>query len=100
MDDKEKRKEKSYVFLAFIDRIGFSGFSCGNKQFQCKNGECVKENLRCDGDSACTDDSDEDNCECPYNKFACLDGKCLPASAVCNGINDCSKGDDENNCRE
>ncbi|XP_022809604.1 uncharacterized protein LOC111346591 [Stylophora pistillata] len=75
------------------------GFSCGNKQFQCKNGECVKKNLRCDGDFACTDNSDEDDCECPSNKFACLDGKCLPASAVCNDINDCSNGDDENNCR-
>ena len=97
---KRKERKKSNVFLALSDHIGFSGFNCGNKQFKCKNGECVKINLRCDGDFACTDDSDEDNCECPSNKFACLDGKCLPASAVCNGISDCSNGDDENNCRE
>ncbi|PFX15365.1 G-protein coupled receptor GRL101 [Stylophora pistillata] len=57
------------------------------------------DDLTCDGDFACKDESDEDNCGCPSNKFACQDGKCIPATAVCDGNNDCSDGDDENNCR-
>ena len=73
---------------------------CGDKQFTCKNGECVKNNLLCDGDFACKDESDEDDCECPSNMFTCQGGKCLPATDVCDGINDCPYGDDENNCRK
>ncbi|XP_020614679.1 MAM and LDL-receptor class A domain-containing protein 1-like [Orbicella faveolata] len=72
---------------------------CSDKQFTCKNGECVKKNLRCDGDFACKDESDEDDCECPSSMFTCQGGKCLPATDVCDGKNDCSYGDDENNCR-
>ena len=80
--------------------MNFSGFQCGEKQFQCNNGECVKSDLRCDGDLVCKDQSDEENCGCPSNKFDCQDGKCIPAEAVCDGSNDCSDGDDENNCRK
>ena len=82
------------------DFVEFSGFQCGEKQFQCNNGECVKSDLRCDGDLACKDQSDEENCGCPSTKFDCQDGKCIPAEAVCDGSNDCSDGDDENNCRK
>jgi len=73
---------------------------CSDKQFTCKNGECVKKNLRCDGDFACKDESDEDDCECPSSMLTCQGGKCLPATDVCDGKNDCSYGDDENNCRK
>ena len=76
------------------------GFHCGEKEFQCDNGECVKNDLTCDGDLACKDESDEENCGCPSSEFACQDGKCIPAAAVCDGSNDCSDGDDEHNCRK
>lgn len=76
------------------------GFKCSDDQFTCKNGECVKKNLLCDGDFACKDHSDEENCECPSSKFACQGGGCLLATAVCDGNEDCAEGDDEKNCRE
>lgn len=77
-----------------------SGFKCSASKFTCNNGECVKKNLLCDGDFACKDGSDEDNCECPSSMFNCKEGGCLLATAVCDGTNDCSNGDDEGNCRK
>ncbi|KAL9987564.1 hypothetical protein ACROYT_G001896 [Oculina patagonica] len=74
------------------------GFKCSDNKFTCNNGECVKKNLLCDGDFACKDGSDEENCECPSSMFSCKGGKCLLATAVCDGTNDCSNEDDENNC--
>jgi len=74
-------------------------FRCSDKQFTCKNGECVKKNLWCDGDFACKDESDEDDCECPSNMFRCQGDGCLPDIAVCDGKSDCSNGDDEKNCQ-
>lgn len=75
------------------------GFKCSEDRFTCKNGECVKKNLLCDGDFACKDHSDEENCECPSSMFACKGGGCLLATAVCDGYEDCSSGDDESSCR-
>ena len=75
-------------------------FRCSDKQFTCKNGECVKKNLRCDDDFACKDKSDEDDCDCPSTEFSCQGGGCIPATAVCADSMDCSKGDDETNCRK
>ena len=84
-----------------INLLRFLGFSCGNNQFTCKNGECVKKNLQCDGYFACQDGSDEDNCECSSRMFQCRDrGNCLLAKTVCDGANDCHNQDDENNCRK
>ena len=78
----------------------FLGFSCADTQFTCKNGECVKRNLQCDGYIACKDRSDEDNCDCPSSMFQCQGIGCLLATAVCDGKNDCSNRDDEKNCRK
>ena len=94
----EKKINPDYIKTADLTR--FIDFRCSYKQFTCKSGECVKKNLRCDGDLACKDESDEDDCECPSSKFRCKGGGCLPSTAVCDGKNDCSNGDDENNCRK
>ena len=59
----------------------------------------MKKNLLCDGDLACIDGSDEENCACPSSKFACQGGGCLLATSLCDGTKDCSEGDDELNCR-
>jgi len=76
------------------------GFSCPDTQFTCKNGECVKRNLQCDGYKACKDGSDEDNCDCPSNMFQCQGEGCPLATTLCDGVNNCANGDDEKNCRK
>ena len=91
---------KTIVFFKITDSTSLSDFRCSDKQFTCKNGECVKKNLRCDGDFACKDESDEDDCECPNSLLTCQGGGCIPAADVCDRKNDCSDGDDENNCRK
>ncbi|XP_078357060.1 uncharacterized protein LOC144641914 [Oculina patagonica] len=75
------------------------GFSCADNQFTCKNGECVKKNLKCDGDLACQDGSDEDDCRCSSTMFQCQEGRCILATAMCDGRYDCYNGDDERSCQ-
>ncbi|KAM7440722.1 hypothetical protein ABFA07_010120 [Porites harrisoni] len=75
-------------------------FKCSDNQFRCTNGECVKKNLLCDGDYACKDRSDEENCACPTNMFQCKGGGCLQATALCDDTKqDGCDGEDEINCR-
>lgn len=31
--------------------------------FRCNDGQCISNNWRCDGDSDCMDNSDENNCK-------------------------------------
>ena len=76
-------------------------FKCSDNQFRCTNGECVKKNLLCDGDYACKDRSDEENCACPTNMFQCKGGGCLQATALCDDTKqDGCDGEDEINCRK
>ncbi|KAK6965373.1 hypothetical protein BgiMline_029387, partial [Biomphalaria glabrata] len=35
---------------------------CSTSQWQCPNGKCIHQDLRCDGDYNCEDRSDERNC--------------------------------------
>ncbi len=35
---------------------------CGDDEFQCDNGQCVRVEWVCDGDTDCLDGSDEHNC--------------------------------------
>src|SRR5690606_28358363 len=61
--------------------------------FTCDSGEEVLALRRCDGVAACSDLSDELNCE---DSFICDDGSAqVAALQVCDGISDCADGSDE-----
>lgn len=35
---------------------------CTKNEFTCRNGQCIQQNLQCDGRADCSDSSDEANC--------------------------------------
>lgn len=39
---------------------------CGEKQFQCRSGDCIPIRFVCDGDADCKDHSDEQINECKF----------------------------------
>ncbi|XP_015434155.1 PREDICTED: vitellogenin receptor [Dufourea novaeangliae] len=72
-----------------------------DNQFQCKNGECISMNGRCNSHYECSDQSDEEGCdkkECDSDEFQCHEGSCISKYLLCNGGNDCSDFSDEINC--
>lgn len=68
-----------------------SPISCPVSHFMCQNGLCISELYRCDGDSDCTDGSDEicdgelngPNSKCKSNEFLCPSGQCVPEESNC-----------------
>ena len=48
--------------------------SCGDKEFECKNGNCIQSEWTCDSENDCGDNSDETLPECREYVFA---GLCL-----------------------
>ena len=74
------------------------GYSCNSDEFACDNGQCVASSLRCDGDMACTDNSDEQDCACLSNELKCGNGDCVPVTNLCDGVEHCPDGSDEANC--
>eukprot|EP00729_Bicosta_minor_P014518 gene14518-33975_t len=79
-------------------------------EFECANGECVRNILRCDGHPDCGDYSDEYQCTTSTSttttQFACTGGKircgssnqCIWKSYLCNQVQDCDDNSDEIGC--
>uniref|UniRef100_A0A8K9VAE0 Low density lipoprotein receptor-related protein 8, apolipoprotein e receptor n=1 Tax=Oncorhynchus mykiss TaxID=8022 RepID=A0A8K9VAE0_ONCMY len=79
--------------------------TCATTDFACKNGQCVPQRWRCDGEPECADGSDEADATCsrqtcPPEKFDCggSTSKCVSLSWRCDGERDCENGADENQC--
>ncbi|XP_034664506.1 very low-density lipoprotein receptor isoform X1 [Drosophila subobscura] len=75
---------------------------CDEKQFQCRNGDCIPIRFVCDGDADCKDHSDEQVSECKFleatcltDQFRCTNGNCIPNKWRCDQENDCADGSDE-----
>jgi hypothetical protein len=65
-------------------------------QFRCADGELIDLSWQCDGESDCTDGSDERSCA--STTFSCDDGLSIPQAFVCDLERDCSDGSDEAGC--
>ncbi|XP_046397627.1 basement membrane-specific heparan sulfate proteoglycan core protein-like isoform X3 [Ischnura elegans] len=71
---------------------------CHEDEFQCRDGRCIEENLRCDGTRDCPDGEDEDRCPCDDDEFNCMDGTCVDSTKKCDGHHDCPDASDEKGC--
>ncbi|XP_043583759.1 modular serine protease-like [Bombus pyrosoma] len=96
-------KNTIIIILTIIFSLMKHGYAqCGIETFQCKNGDCIKSELLCDGQADCKDSSDETVVECtkaeiicPNYAFRCSYGACVDGDVTCNGIQDCIDNSDE-----
>ena len=54
------------LIIFFLIFLGNLTTKCNEKQFQCGNGNCIPVRFLCDGDSDCSDHSDEMIPECKF----------------------------------
>uniref|UniRef100_A0A3Q4G7T7 ST14 transmembrane serine protease matriptase a n=1 Tax=Neolamprologus brichardi TaxID=32507 RepID=A0A3Q4G7T7_NEOBR len=83
-------------FLAQYEAIDIEN-PCPDR-FQCRNNNCIKPALRCDGWNDCGDMSDEVECSCSSTDISCRNGFCKPKFWKCDGVNDCGDNTDEMDC--
>ncbi|RWS04825.1 sortilin-related receptor-like isoform X1, partial [Dinothrombium tinctorium] len=90
-----------------IDVLSSCSSGCLPYEFQCndENKTCIGQQLRCDGNNDCVDNSDEMNCGIPVcnetTTIVCAKSRrCIANEYICDGTKDCIFGliNDEYNC--
>ncbi|KAK3705034.1 hypothetical protein QZH41_014254 [Actinostola sp. cb2023] len=76
-----------------------------SSQHQCDNRQCIDKAWVCDGDSDCSDESDEKGCRkytpqtCQPDELTCANKRaCISTWLRCDGQHDCSDKSDEIGC--
>lgn len=78
--------------------------NCTESQFICKKSfSCIPKFYKCDGQTDCAVDSEDEPSDCPPfycvpGQFQCKSGSCLPPNQICDGVAQCSDASDEMNC--
>lgn len=79
---------------------------CGETDFRCNDGKCIRNEWRCDGSGDCADGEDEKDCPHPgcksdqwqCDKYQWHSVSCIAEYQRCDNITDCADGSDEKDC--
>ncbi|XP_070564796.1 LDL receptor repeat-containing protein egg-1-like isoform X2 [Ptychodera flava] len=89
---------ESYVHPLYCgDEGAGENCNCKSEFKKCPTGECVPSygsDIMCDGYVACSDGSDEQDCDL----VSCSNGMLIQRDDFCDRKNDCGDGSDEKNC--
>lgn len=80
-------------------KIQLASGPCLYYQFQCQDGTCIDQMLKCNKQLDCPDRSDEIGCtDCRKDQFRCNNGTCISIAQRCDGVSDCPHSEDEEHC--
>ncbi|KPM08131.1 low-density lipoprotein receptor-like protein 4 [Sarcoptes scabiei] len=87
--------------IVSMAQMSLSANNCSNDRwFQCRDGQCISKELRCNFQKDCFDGTDEINCQriCQQGQYTCANGRCIEMIHRCDGHQDCLDYSDEQDC--